>query len=498
MELIKSTLKTMQIMLDSTKNYEETTDAIVPDTFPDIGRIAAVYGSAQVKDDAPQTGRLLISGSVRMTVLYVPEDSTELKKLEIPVSFAHIEECRTITEQTLTFVTCRVVSADAHIVNSRKLTVTAVLSISCRAFESVEEQITSSVEDAKKRLEILTADRTVTLPVIISRREFTIMEDIDLPNSTQYTTLTAPRGELRLNECRLTNGKAVLRGEAMLRNLALTQDGELKPVDTVVPFTQIFDAPEFKEGQQIGVCFCIRHLDCELDDTGTLTVGMGCYALLTAYETRSLTTIADVYHLDHPLRTEARSLELTAGQPLSDLTCEASETIPAGMKVTSVADITVSLDCLICEPGRTALRLMCAIVYRSDDNQYYTIHRAVTMPLTLPDDIGSVHLTGLLTRASATISGEDSVVLSISGRCSMLNEELVHLSDLNELTILDDPAAPEDHDAVSLILRYVESEERLWDIAKCYRTTVEAIRQANHIGTDCLSACKQMLLIPMR
>lgn len=498
MELIKSTLKTMRIMLDSAKNYEETTDAIVPDTFPDIGRIAAVYGSAQVKDDSPQAGRLLVSGSVRMTVLYVPEDSTELKKLEIPVSFAHIEECRGITEQTLTFVTCRVVSADARIVNSRKLAVTAVLSVSCRAFEAAEEQITSSVEDSENRLEILTADRTVTLPVAVLRREFTIMEDIELPNSEQYTALTAPRGDLRPSECRLTNGKAVLRGEAVLRNLAITHEGELRPVDTVVPFTQIFDASDFSEGQQIGVCFCIRHLDCELDDTGTLTVGIGCYALLTAYETRSVTSIADVYHLDHPLRTEVRPLELTSGHPLSDLSCEASETVPAGMKITSVADITVSLDCLLSDPGRTALRLMCAIVYRSDDDQYYTIHRAVSMPLTLPDGIGSVHLTGLLTRASATISGEDSVVLSISGRCSMLSEEPVHLSDLTELTVLDDPADTDDRDAVSLILRYVDAEERLWDIAKCYRTTVEAIRQANHIGTDCLSARGQMLLIPMR
>ena len=75
--------------------------------------------------------------------------------------------------------------------------------------------------------------------------------------------MTAPRGDLRLSECRLTNGKAVLRGEAVLRNLAITHEGELRPVDTVVPFTQIFDASDFSEGQQIGVCFCIRHLDCE-------------------------------------------------------------------------------------------------------------------------------------------------------------------------------------------------------------------------------------------
>ncbi|MCI6926642.1 MAG: LysM peptidoglycan-binding domain-containing protein [Butyricicoccus porcorum] len=44
----------------------------------------------------------------------------------------------------------------------------------------------------------------------------------------------------------------------------------------------------------------------------------------------------------------------------------------------------------------------------------------------------------------------------------------------------------------------MDTEERLWDIAKHYRTTVDAIRQANQLDTDRLSARAQMLLIPVR
>lgn len=43
----------------------ESTDSIVPDTFPDIGRVVCAYGTAAVKDQGPQSGRLLISGTVR-------------------------------------------------------------------------------------------------------------------------------------------------------------------------------------------------------------------------------------------------------------------------------------------------------------------------------------------------------------------------------------------------------------------------------------------------
>ena len=52
----------------------ESADSIVPDTFPDIGRIVCAYGKAVIKDQTPQNDRLLVSGTVQTTVLYEPEN----------------------------------------------------------------------------------------------------------------------------------------------------------------------------------------------------------------------------------------------------------------------------------------------------------------------------------------------------------------------------------------------------------------------------------------
>lgn len=73
MEPKKSTFDISRLLLDTVNTYEETADAIVPDTFPDLMRIAAVFGTPQLKDDVPQSGRVFLSGSIRMTVFYVPE-----------------------------------------------------------------------------------------------------------------------------------------------------------------------------------------------------------------------------------------------------------------------------------------------------------------------------------------------------------------------------------------------------------------------------------------
>ena len=68
----------------------ESADSIVPDTFPDIGRIVCAYGTAAIKDQTPQNDRLLVSGTVQTTILYEPENGGKLRRLSVPVTFAHI------------------------------------------------------------------------------------------------------------------------------------------------------------------------------------------------------------------------------------------------------------------------------------------------------------------------------------------------------------------------------------------------------------------------
>jgi hypothetical protein len=62
-----------------------------------------------------------------------------------------------------------------------------------------------------------------------------------------------------------------------------------------------------------------------------------------------------------------------------------------------------------------------------------------------------------------------------------------------ELTPFDDDAAPRP----SVVLRRAYAGEKLWDIAKKYRTTIADIQIANQIDGDVI-AVNKMLLIPKK
>lgn len=495
MELTKYTMQWNRPLLDTMRTYEESADSIVPDAFPDILRISAAYGSVQLKDDSPQSGRVLISGSVQVTVLYVPENGG-LRRLTVPVSFAHIEEGAGINESSQVFVSCQVVSASAQVMNSRKLSVSAILSVRCSVFAQEELSLTNGVSGGDDELELLSYTHTMTIPSASQRREFTIMDDLTVAESEQFEEVFAPCGDLRMTECRILNGKVVLKGECALHVMGMTSGQELGHMDCSMPFTQIFDAPDFSESQQLSVRFSLRHLDAELNEDGELSVGIGINVLLTAFSTHTISAISDIYHLKYPVKTETTPVVVPACRPISDMLCEASETIPVGMHVASIADSRAALDTILQDGDRTVLRMMATVLYRSDDGEYYSISRAVHVPIQLTERAEAVQVTGMVCRVSASVSGDNSVVLSLSGRCSLLCEAPLRISDVTAME-LDSSSSPE-RLPVSVILRYVEKDERLWDIAKHYRTTVAAIRHANQLGEDAPLTSSRMLLIPVR
>ena len=113
MELEQKSISYCRPQLAETSICTETTDCIVPDTFPDVGRVVFACGSVTASDRSPQSGRLLISGTAQASVLYEPENGSGLRLLEVPVSFAHIEENDLLDSSSACLVECRVGTVEA-------------------------------------------------------------------------------------------------------------------------------------------------------------------------------------------------------------------------------------------------------------------------------------------------------------------------------------------------------------------------------------------------
>ena len=124
MELIRQELKFFVPSGDRMSGFTESTDVIIPDSYPDFEESIFSCATINVKDELKQPCRVLISGQIDAVILYRSASGNELYRLNVPLSFAHVEDARDIGEGALYFIQYDVSHVDVRIINSRKINVT--------------------------------------------------------------------------------------------------------------------------------------------------------------------------------------------------------------------------------------------------------------------------------------------------------------------------------------------------------------------------------------
>lgn len=496
MELIRTEIRSCERTHAALSGFRESTDAIVPDAFPDIGRIICAEGAVSVKDELPQTGRILVSGVVQAVVLYQPEGEHGVRRLRVPVSFAHIEEAGGVTADSTCFVRCTVGSVTARAANSRKVSVTAQVFVETAVYEPRTETLTTGVDRQGETLELLTGEQTLPLLRQALVREFTLLDDLELPGSAGLEIVSA-QCTLSQTGCQAMNGRAAVKGEARLSLLALDDAGAFQTIEQTIPFSQIVEAEPVEEGAPLSVRLAVRETDCSFAEDGVLSVGIGVRALLLQTGEQTVPVIRDLYHVQEELTLEERQLTLTGSQLLGGLQAEGTALMPLSRPAVEVIRVQGTVSGIAAADARTLrVTLQVAALYRDADGTLCGEGRQLetTVPSGAAGEQAVVHDPAV--QITAAPAGEEGLRLRllVTGQPAVC--PVLRLRDLTAITpgAARTPCGGAD---TTLILRYIHAPELLWDLAKQYASTVQGIRRANALGEQVDRVSDAMLLIPV-
>lgn len=468
----------------------ESADSIVPDTFPDIGRIVCAYGTAVIKDQTPQNDRLLVSGTVQTTVLYEPENGGKLRRLSVPVTFAHIEECEGLTAESICSTVCRIAAVDAEAMNSRKVSVSVQLCFLTEGYCKAECDVTESVE--LDGIECLSHLQSITLLEQVRSYPVTILDDVQLADAAELSLLHTDC-TMQVSECRAMHGRIIVKGEAILHCLAMQEDDAVRVLNNSTPFTQILELPEAEEGALTAVHMTVSEADCRLESDGMLSCTISAQAIVLLRQERKLHCIEDMYLPGKELAAQAEHPVLQNMPSAQPFTSEGSETLQTAQHVSHV----IAAQAVCCGAKRVSeselqIKASVRVLYLSDEQQLCAVQRIV--PLTMPySEAGEPE--DLTLSARATAAGERGLLLTVTANGAAATQERVTFCHISALEIKPKESS---HNGVTLVLKQINGEERLWDIAKNCGTTEQAIRCANDLPAEAERVQNAMLLIPIQ
>lgn len=504
-ELDRTQINGFDALLDTTLRTEETLEMIVPDACPDILRVVETEGKVLLHRRETVEGRVELSGTIRGTILYLPDGEEGTRHLDITIPFTCGADQSAIVPGCSVVASARCVRADTRTINPRKILVRAEAVMDVTLFSPQMDSICSQVlEAAEQRVEQLTETREVYLTACVQEKPFPLSEAVTLSASKPAAVeLLKSRVSLSRGESKIIGNKLIFKGNANISLLYRGQDNAVYPAGAELPFSQIMEISGVAEDAECDLTLALSGADCALnmeDDGRTVSVNLEILAQAVVRETRVLQVLTDAYSTQAPLEVDRAECPMDVRLDRGVRSQNVREVWETPAPVRELVDCSMSVGQLT--RGREGERLILTAqvelqaLYRDEEGSLFSVQHPMTVPcaLDLPEGCRCFcQCEGVGDVYAAPAPGGLEVRFALDFRyCALDRRMLAALSGLHP-----GEAAEDGEERPSLVLRRLGQGERLWDLAKTYGTTIADIISANELEDE-TAAGERLLLIPRR
>lgn len=513
MEQLKLTRESIcinEVVFDGTLEQSIELDYLLPDYCQSIFKVLKCKVVPKITSERIMNGKLLIDGVACIKVIYVSEENYRIRCILQKQAFSKSVDLKDNYEDGVinAFVKCDYVNCRA--VNQRRLDIRGAISI-------------KATVSAVRKLEILSGASGMGVQVnnqsvtaldkkLCTSKEFTIKEELELAyGKPPISELLDSSATAVLTDYKLIANKVILKGEILLHTLYCTSDAAAGPeiMDYNVPISQIVDLAGVSEEYKCVVTFDVTGIDVNLKQNGDgdcncfdaeFAVRVSCEADKNA-ETQ---LINDIFSTGFEVQSSTSKVKIEQLVDVVNETCMCKSTvkIPQG-EMSCVYDICCDFtnESSKFENGSITIsgNLDTSVLALDNENMPTLFEKSCPCEMKIETrcedaDILFNPSIAVSSISYSLISGSEIEIRAEIRVCGNLYRYCFY-DVVNTVSIDENSKKAPCADAV-LRLYFAECGERVWDIAKRFNTSVDAVILENNLESDTLPE-KSMLLIPM-
>lgn len=488
-------------------------DFIVPDTMDDVAQILMNRGEVQIESARPQGEKMLIRGKLIFYVLY-RKDGGGLQALGGEIPFDEVVNVPGLEEHDDTQTSWTLEDLSTGMINSRKLSIKAVVALEVRVESLRAAEAAVDVETDDEKMEVL--KRNIDVAAIAARRKdtFRIREDIQLsgskPNIQQILW-----NEMRLRgvSVRPMDGAVHLDGELTVF-LIYAGEGEHTPtqwLEESIPFSGEVELSEASEEMipAVGVRILHRGIEMKPDYDGEMrefAVDVVLELDIKLYKEENVELLSDLYSTGREVTTETG--EACFDRLLTRNVCRARVNEQIKMKTQdrilqlSHSSGSVKLDGA--EPAEDGLHIEGVLevnfLYLTDDDAEPVRAASEIIPFHFTAEADGINEDSVwqlqpgLEQLTAVMLGGDTVEVKAA-----IAADLLVLQPVREPVVTGVQTAPLDvkrlQELPGIVGYVVQPGDTLWKIAKKFHTTVDNIRETNSLTGEEIRPGDRLILI---
>ena len=490
---------------ESTAEQSLDADIILPDYCPEIAKILKCSVIPNITSVTNNSGRITADASATVRVFYVGENG-KVSGYEQNYPLQKFVESNRITSDSTVSVNLKTDYANYRAVNSRRIDVRAMLTFIFKVSKKKEEAVLSGVDGAG--IQTVTDEINVASLCGMNERTFTLSEVIEIPeNKAPVSQVINVTSSAVINELKTINNKALLKGDCNVKIYYIGEDSSaVEFIEHSVPISQIIEldglTDNCKSAVTLNICLCetVPKADSS-GDMRLIDFNARINAFIAAFDEIPVSLINDAYSTVCETRNTFKSIGLMKYNDKFDTIFTNKVILESiGVSVSCVtavwcSDIKYNFsskndNCIISGTYQAN------IIYKDDENKTGIIQKPVDFEYNVKMNenadritcFGGVQILSCSCAAVGDSRLEMKTELASSGifLSNTTHKYIGNIEFLNENIKKDNCA---------LTIYFCDKGETLWNIAKKYSTTVEAIKNENDFQED-ITEENCMLLIP--
>lgn len=479
------------------RHQEETSETVVPDSYPDAASIADCFASVMLRGKECRTGAAIISGAVKGGVVYHPEDGSYPRLLEFYFPFSVSFDSGMLVDTAQITAELKVASVDSRMINSRKIllrvNVACEISAYCR-----QELTTYELQTDNDRLQTKTNTLCAYLPSETAERSFGINEALSMQaGQSPIAQIYKLRCDCRVTDRKLVGNKAVFKGMLQCKLLCRGENDILYTHTTMLPFSQYCELVQDYDEGILSLFVVLTGCDVSIDHEGIPQLSANLLAQCIVYNRYEAELVEDAYCVGGELTAQWQHDQITCSLDRKTEQLTLHQSIPGSMN--EIIDTELYDDFPLYRQSGDTMQVIipvCIHVFGVDNHHIASSRQSrgeITQEYALAKNAGC-HARILPFDGCMVRTAQDSLEFQCGTQAEVCFTAQQELTSLCSGSIAEN--RKKDIRVPSVILHAIAEEQPLWNIAKAYKTTVTALRCANEIDSD-YTPDHGMLLIPI-
>lgn len=502
----------LQITLDDDFN--------VPDVKPDVERIVKEQGIVSIQEITPMNDRFLVRGMLEFNLLYISEEHTRpVNHISGQLPFEEMVNMEGACGEDAIAVKWELDDISTSLINSRKISVKAIVSMVFTAEDVWEEEVAVDVDELEEEngepwIQYLQKQIPVTQLAVSKKDTYRIKDEIILPsNKENMSELLYSEVTLKEMETRALDEKIGVKGALSIFILYIGEDdgGNLRSFEYELPVSGQLECSGCEDGMIADIEVNLQKQDIQIkpDDDGEERI-LDLEAILELgiklYKEEELQILSDIYSTKNHLDIEGKSIAyqnllIKNDSKLRVVDSLKLETGQPGILQMCNADGVARIDREVREEGSIHIEgvIEIQVLYISDDDvkPVGAVKGAVPFEQQLEirnfNDNCTYDLKAGLDQLVVTMLSGEEIEVKASVDLNLIVFE--HAEGYFIKNVGDGESLEKDRQNMPGITGYIVKDgDTLWDIAKEFYTTVSRIMSINGLDQEKIARGDKLIL----